>query len=74
VKILGTRIGISETSLYKRTQEMMGRISGTEGTIEETDTSVKENIKQKERQRDTQREILVQMSSNLGHYGKNSKK
>ena len=44
---LGKRTGTAEVSITNRIQEMEERISGIEDTIEEIDTSVKENIKSK---------------------------
>lgn len=44
MKILGTWTGISETSLANRIQEMEDKISDTEDTIEEMDTSVKKML------------------------------
>ena len=38
---------ITEASIINRTQETEKRISGIEDTIEEIDTSVKENVKSK---------------------------
>ena len=39
------RTGTTEVSITNRIQEMKKRISGIENTIEDTDTSVKENTK-----------------------------
>jgi predicted RNase H-like nuclease (RuvC/YqgF family) len=42
---LGKRTGTTDTNITKRIQEMEERISGVKNTIEEIDTSVKENEK-----------------------------
>ena len=44
---LGKRSGIIDESLTNRTQEIEERISGAEDTIENIDTTVKENEKSK---------------------------
>jgi hypothetical protein len=44
---VGKRTGATDASITNRIQEMEERISGVEDTIEETETSVKENIKSK---------------------------
>ena len=42
---LGKRTGTTDVRITNRIQEMGERISGTEDTIEDIDTSVKENTK-----------------------------
>jgi hypothetical protein len=42
---LGKRSGVTDASITKRIQEIEERISGAEDTIENTDTTVKENAK-----------------------------
>ena len=42
---LGKRAGVTDASITNRIQEMEERISGIEDTIENIDTSVKENSK-----------------------------
>ena len=44
---LGKRTGFTNTSITNRIQEMEERISGIEDTLEDSDTSVKENVKYK---------------------------
>lgn len=44
---LGKRTGTKDTSIINTIQEMEERCSGTEDTIEEIDTPVKENVKSK---------------------------
>lgn len=44
MKSLGTQIGTSEASQPNKIQEMKERISGTEDTMKEIDTSVKGNV------------------------------
>jgi uncharacterized coiled-coil protein SlyX len=45
MKNLGKRSGVIDASLTNRIQEMEERISGAEVTIEDIDTTVKENTK-----------------------------
>jgi hypothetical protein len=45
IEILGKKSGIIGASISKRIQEMEKRISGTEDTIENIDTTIKENAK-----------------------------
>lgn len=42
-RILGKRSGVKDSSITKRIQAIEERISGTEDTIENIDTTVKEN-------------------------------
>ena len=44
---LGNRSGIIDESITNRIQEIEERISGVEATLEDIDTSVKENTKHK---------------------------
>ena len=44
---LGKRSGITDVSITNRTQEIEERIAGVEDTVEETDTTVKDNSKHK---------------------------
>jgi uncharacterized coiled-coil protein SlyX len=44
---LGNRSGITDVSIINRMQEIEERISGVDDTIEEIDTTVKENSKHK---------------------------
>jgi hypothetical protein len=44
---IGKRTGFTNTSITNRIQEMEERISGIEDTLEDSDTSVKENVKYK---------------------------
>ena len=44
---LGTRSGVIDASITNRIQELEKRISGAEDTIENIDTTVKENAKSK---------------------------
>jgi uncharacterized coiled-coil protein SlyX len=44
---LGKRSGITDVSIINRMQEIEERISGVDDTIEEIDTTVKENSKHK---------------------------
>jgi hypothetical protein len=44
---LGNRSGITDESITNRIQEIEERISGVEATLEDIDTSVKENTKHK---------------------------
>ena len=46
---LGKRSGITDVSITKRIQEIKERISCVEDTVEEIDTSVKENSKQQKK-------------------------
>lgn len=46
---LGKRTGTKDTSIINRIQEMKERCSGTEDTIEEIGTAVKENVKSKKK-------------------------
>ena len=45
IENLGKRPGIIDTSITNRIQELEERISGAEDTIENIDTTVKENAK-----------------------------
>ena len=47
LEILGKRTGSTDASITNRIKTMEERISGIEDTIEEIDTSVKENSKAK---------------------------
>ena len=47
IENLGKRSGVIDTSITNRTQEIEERISGAEDTIENIDTTVKENAKRK---------------------------
>jgi hypothetical protein len=44
---IGKRTGVTNTSITNKIQEIEERISGAEDTIEDIDTTVKENIKSK---------------------------
>jgi predicted ribosome quality control (RQC) complex YloA/Tae2 family protein len=44
---LGKRTGTTDPSISNRVQKMEERISAVEDTIEETDASIKENVKSK---------------------------
>ena len=44
---LGKRSGVIDASITKRIQEMEERISGAEDSIENIDTTIKENAKSK---------------------------
>jgi chromosome segregation ATPase len=57
------RTGTTDASITNKIQEMKKRISGVEDTIEETDISVKENVKSK-KNHDTKH------SGNLGYQEK----
>ena len=45
IENLGKRSGVIDASITNRIQEIEERISGAEDTIENTDTTVKENAK-----------------------------
>jgi hypothetical protein len=45
MEMLGKRSVVIDTSITNRIQEMEGRISGADNTIENIDTTVKENAK-----------------------------
>ena len=45
IKSLGKRSGVIDASIINRIQEIEERISGAEDTIENIDTTVKENAK-----------------------------
>ena len=45
IETLGKKSGTIDTSISNRIQEMEKRISGTEDTIENIDTTIKENAK-----------------------------
>jgi hypothetical protein len=45
IENLGKRSGVLDVSIINRIQETKKRISGAEDTIENTDTTVKENVK-----------------------------
>jgi hypothetical protein len=47
IKSLGKRSGVTNSSITNRTQEIEERISGVEDTLEDIDTTVKENAKSK---------------------------
>ena len=47
IKSLGKRSGVTNSSITNRTQEIEERISGVEDTLEDNDTTVKENAKSK---------------------------
>jgi hypothetical protein len=47
LKNLGKRSGVIDVSITNRIKETEGRISGAEATIENTDTTFKENAKSK---------------------------
>jgi hypothetical protein len=47
MEILGKRTGVTDVSVSNRIQEIGERLSGREDTIEDIDTTVKENIKSK---------------------------
>jgi chromosome segregation ATPase len=47
IKILGKKMGIIDASITKRIQEMKERISDAEDSIENMDTTIKENAKWK---------------------------
>ena len=47
IENLGKRSGVIDTSITNRMQEVEVRISGTEDTVENIDTKVKENAKDK---------------------------
>jgi hypothetical protein len=47
IENLGKRLGVIDTSIINRIQEIKERISGAEDTIENIDTTVKENAKSK---------------------------
>ena len=59
---LRKRIGTTDTSITNRIQEMEERISGVEDTIEDIDTSVKEDVKANV--------SGTKYLGNLGHYEK----
>jgi hypothetical protein len=61
MKNLGKRTGTTDASITNRVQEMKKRISGLEGTIEETDTSDKQIVESKKIRSTTH-------SRNLEHY------
>jgi predicted transcriptional regulator len=45
IENLGKRSGVTDASITNRTQEIEERISGAEDTIENMDTTIKENVK-----------------------------
>ena len=47
IENLGKRSGVIDASINSRIQDIEERISGTEDTIENIDTTVKENAKRK---------------------------
>jgi hypothetical protein len=47
IENLGKRSGVTDVSITNRRQEIEERISGTEDTIENIDTTIKENAKYK---------------------------
>ena len=47
IEILGKKSGAIDVSITNRIQEIEERISGVEATLEDIDTSVKENTKHK---------------------------
>jgi hypothetical protein len=55
---LGKRSGITDGSITNRIQVIGERISGVEDTVEETDTTVKENSKQKPLIQDTMKDQI----------------
>jgi hypothetical protein len=59
LEILGKRTGSTDASITNRIKTMEERISGIEDTIEEIDTSVKENVKPKKFLTQTSRKIGV---------------
>jgi hypothetical protein len=45
IKILGNKSGTIDASISNRTQEMKERVSGAEDSIENRDTTIKDNAK-----------------------------
>ena len=60
---LGKQTGTTKTSITNRIQEIEERISGTEDTIEEIDTLVKEK-------KQIQQILNTKHPGNLGHHDK----
>jgi predicted nucleic acid-binding Zn-ribbon protein len=63
---LGKRSGVIDASITNRIQEIEERLSGAEDTIENIDTTVKENAKGKK--------LLAPNPGNLGHNEKSKPK
>jgi hypothetical protein len=49
IETLGKKSGTVDMSIRNRTQEMEERISGAEDSIENMDTTIKENVKMQKR-------------------------
>jgi predicted nucleic acid-binding Zn-ribbon protein len=66
IENLGKKSGVIDASITNRMQEMEERISGAEDSIENIDTTIKENTKCKN--------ILTKHRGNPGHNEKNKPK